>query len=1073
MGVFTSRGRSDSRASALSRHEQPAMAEEGVQDSSEAAVPIGGPTNPSYNNNAASGSLRPETSYTGSSLRTPARSFYHRSLFHGSQDPAQYSSQGVREQTAELASLALSDAESALSGTSLPKISDIPPILDLIQPDQHDPEATSKASSSATEVLKENPELPPAQIAPSRQPSSSALTEMIRSSPPSDTDRQEDGDGQVTPRPALTVTDESEASDDEQTSLIRKPSRSSQQHSYGSMGDLESQIPAARRQNIFTLAHSKGEQFRRFVLNPKSWDRRTVWEEGVVRPISLLPSVFLGLLLNILDALSYGMILFPLGEPVFADLGSDGISMFYVSTIIAQLVFSSGGSIFRGGVGSEMIEVVPFFHKMAFMILNRVGEDNPKSVLATTILSFSMSSVLTGIVFFLMGACKLGSLIGFFPRHILIGCIGGVGWFLIATGVEVSGRLPGSLEYNLETLHKLFQFDTIFLWTIPLLLAVFLLVLKRFIKSNFLVGGYFITVAGLFYVIISIAKIPLSTLREKGWVFDAPSSNNPWYHFYTLYDFSAVNWPALVDTIPAMFALTFFGVLHVPINVPALGISTGEDNLNVDRELIAHGVTNALSGFAGSIQNYLVYTNSLLFIDSGGNSRLAGILLAIATGGILLVGPVIIGFIPIMVVGALIFLLGIELMEEALVDTWGKLHRLEFLTVVIIVVTMGAWDFVAGILVGIILACVNFVVQTSRKSAIRATYSGAVAGSTVRRHLIQQRYLKEAGQQTLIIKLAGFLFFGTIVKVENTTRGLIEEEAFRQRPIRFLVLDLSRVYGLDFSAAEAFTRINRILRKRNVQTIIAGINVEGEVGRSLQNVGLFEEDAGVEIFEDLNSALEFCENDYLKVFYSRKEALSETPQQPTQYLEVPKAQSAPLSADTLFNSPRRRYLHQVATTTLREDEAVTTVPPRWSTFRQPLPLILQTFQGMTTQNEDFWFPATPYFVQEFYPAGTVLFHEGDLPRNFYLLESGMLRAEYHMPQGQYFELIVAGRPCGELPFFSETRRTATVTAEQDCTAWCLSAEKWEELRENEPHIAQELLRVGLKLTAERMESITA
>lgn len=67
-------------------------------------------------------------------------------------------------------------------------------------------------------------------------------------------------------------------------------------------------------------------------------------------------------------------------------------------------------------------------------------------------------------------------------------------------------------------------------------------------------------------------------------------------------DFSAVNWTAFADTIPAMFALTFFGVLHVPINVPALGISTGEDNLNVDRELMAHGVTNALSGFAGSIQ---------------------------------------------------------------------------------------------------------------------------------------------------------------------------------------------------------------------------------------------------------------------------------------------------------------------------------------------------------------------------------------------------------------------------------------------------------------------------------------
>lgn len=51
-----------------------------------------------------------------------------------------------------------------------------------------------------------------------------------------------------------------------------------------------------------------------------------------------------------------------------------------------------------------------------------------------------------------------------------------------------------------------------------------------------------------------------------------------------------------------MFALTFFGVLHVPINVPALGFSTGVDNVDVDRELVAHGISNALSGFAGSIQ---------------------------------------------------------------------------------------------------------------------------------------------------------------------------------------------------------------------------------------------------------------------------------------------------------------------------------------------------------------------------------------------------------------------------------------------------------------------------------------
>lgn len=67
-------------------------------------------------------------------------------------------------------------------------------------------------------------------------------------------------------------------------------------------------------------------------------------------------------------------------------------------------------------------------------------------------------------------------------------------------------------------------------------------------------------------------------------------------------DFNAVDWAALLKTVPAMFALTFFGVLHVPINVPALGFSTGQDEFNVDRELVAHGLSNALSGIAGSIQ---------------------------------------------------------------------------------------------------------------------------------------------------------------------------------------------------------------------------------------------------------------------------------------------------------------------------------------------------------------------------------------------------------------------------------------------------------------------------------------
>lgn len=182
---------------------------------------------------------------------------------------------------------------------------------------------------------------------------------------------------------------------------------------------------------------------------------------------------------------------------------------------------------------------------------------------------------------------------------------------------------------------------------------------------------------------------------------------------------------------------------------------------------------------------------------------------------------------------------------------------------------MGAWDFVIGILAGILLACVSFVLQTSQVSAIRGSLPGGVANSTVRRHPIQHRFLQQAGRQIHVMKLAGYLFFGTIVGVEKEIRNLLLE-SFQTQRVRFLVLDLYNVDGVDFSAAEAFTRINRVLNAKDVKMIVCSFSMEGEMGRSLCNVGLFDSEDAVQYFESLNSALEYCENDLLKAFYEHQ-----------------------------------------------------------------------------------------------------------------------------------------------------------------------------------------------------------
>ncbi|KAI9698937.1 MAG: hypothetical protein M1836_003126 [Candelina mexicana] len=973
---------------------------------------------------------------------------------------------------------------------------------------------------SRPDVIEEVSEpVSPESAPPSRRSTgSSVLTELLHQIPSSIEDSQEDsgqkcyGHGHRSINvPSLVVEGTTSPLPSERTPLLPKSlaSQSCNRYRNDHSEDLQGQAgkiigPWNIAYRLATLSRERGPVLMRSLANPKSWNPTLIWRYGLVEPARYIPAVFLGLLLNILDALSYGrwlldaginsklilllgLILFPLGEPLFSNLGPDGMSMFYVSTIIAQLVYS-GISIFRCSFGSEMIEVVPFFHKMALTILATIGEDNPKSVLATTVVAFSISSILTGIIFFLMGACKLGSLTGFFPRHILIGCIGGVGWFLVATGLEVSARLDGNLEYNLATLSKLLQVNTIFLWLIPLVLAIIKLVASIWVTSPFFTPAYFMAIPAVFYFFIAaIPELDLGDLRALGWMFPTPDSDVPFYHFYTLYgrslnhtlrsfkakavatDFAAVDWNALAKTIPAMFALTFFGVLHVPINIPALGVETREDNMDVNRELIAHGISNTLSGLAGSIQNYLVYTNSILFYRSGGDSRVAGVLLAIGTFGILIAGPVIIGYIPVTTVGALIFMLGFELLQDALYKTWGKLHKLEYLTILIIVVTMGAWDFVIGILIGIILACVNFVVQTSQKSAIRATHNGQIAGSTVRRHPVQQRYLGEAGRQTHVLKLTGYLFFGTVVSVENRIRELLGDEAFNKTPLRFVVFDLAYVTGLDYSASEAFTRLNRILWAKNVQMIMCGVNSMDEIGRNLRSVGLFDE-GDVQIFSDLNSALEYSENELLKTFYARRDALTASRNIRPRSFDVLKNDSRS-SSHEIFSSPRQHHLHQLANTTLSEHDNHQS--SKWQDFKQPLPLILQTFQGSTDKSEDFWFRITPYFERKTFRAGAVLYKRGDPSTGFYLLEEGIFRATYELPQGNYYESIVAGTTCGELPFFSQTEHTATVIAERDSVAWLLNEDNWRKVRKEHPDVVHDIMQIGLKLTTERFNAITS
>lgn len=108
--------------------------------------------------------------------------------------------------------------------------------------------------------------------------------------------------------------------------------------------------------------------------------------------------------------------------------------MFLFSTVIGQMVFTLASG-FRNGVGLQMVENVPFCHALAYICINEQGYGI--ETLSTLFFLFGFASFLVGLTFFFLGYFNCGRIVYFFPSHVLIGCIGGIGmcthfmWFII------------------------------------------------------------------------------------------------------------------------------------------------------------------------------------------------------------------------------------------------------------------------------------------------------------------------------------------------------------------------------------------------------------------------------------------------------------------------------------------------------------------------------------------------------------------------------------------------------------------------------------------------------------------
>lgn len=182
---------------------------------------------------------------------------------------------------------------------------------------------------SRQETIEEvsEPATPEDGFASSLPQSASGIANMFRTSPPSTSPPNKDGvldygaiengqDDSNSRNGRLIITSQGVKMDStERTPLLSKVSSHSHPDWIRGEQDLESlhrkRIPSwPKLRNALRSTRERGTVVVETAFNPKRWDRKAIWQNCVMAPAQSIPSVLLGMLLNILDALSYGMVCF-------------------------------------------------------------------------------------------------------------------------------------------------------------------------------------------------------------------------------------------------------------------------------------------------------------------------------------------------------------------------------------------------------------------------------------------------------------------------------------------------------------------------------------------------------------------------------------------------------------------------------------------------------------------------------------------------------------------------------------------------------------------------------------------
>jgi len=410
--------------------------------------------------------------------------------------------------------------------------------------------------------------------------------------------------------------------------------------------------------------------------------------------------------------------------------------------------------------------------------------------------------MIAGLIQVLFGVLKLGHFIRLVPHPVMMGFVNGLAIVILLSQVGSFQNAGGDwLPVN-----QLAVMSALVLLTMAIIF--FLPKLTRAVPSSLVA----IVVVGLISYYGTDSRTVSDVLLENtgspslaaGFPLPALPTGIVWNMDNLIFILKIASTIAMVGIVESLMTLQLIDDLT-------------ETRGKSDRESVAQGIGNFLSGLFGGMGGCAMIGQSLINIQSGGRGRTSGVVAALALAFFIMVGGYVIGQIPVAALTGVMFMVVIGTFEWATFSTFGKVPKSEiFVILVVTLVTVFLHDLALAVLIGVLVSALVF----AWKSAKHVTL-----------HPIDQP------DGSRIYNLHGLLFFGSVR--EFTERMIPANDPDD------VIIDFKDAKVCDYSSMESLSALTE--RYKNAGKRVRLRHLSPECANLLETAGSLVE---VEVAED-------------------------------------------------------------------------------------------------------------------------------------------------------------------------------------------------------------------------------